>query len=755
MARMTDLPQGVQTNKVIMDLLSAEPSGKVFSDGVDYSTRVKSGGTYGSIWMQSDGLHYNVAGVDRTVPLTSTSGSTDLDIAYALGSTISVNAGALTLNDSRASSVNTLVINKTAIGSGNLVDLNYSVADTGNAIDVNMTNNLAGAALNITSAGARTDDLIDIADSSTSSANVFNVALSGVYTGSIFNAAINAAATTGYAINIDLNAGLAYGAIFLDAGNGTRTVDIIDATFDGDGNVAFLDLNCTNTGNGALLDIDVTGVHTGNALDITYGSAASTGNAINVAMGTNVAGAAFYATGAGSRTDSLFELVDASTGNTHLMNIATSGIYTGNLLHLECNTAAATGNIIDIDCDTNLAGNAIYIDCGAGIRTGDLVKVKMDGAGNISAFEVDVTNTGSGDIIDIDVDAVHTGNAVSVTYGTAAATGDAFVAAMGTNVAGSALVITGAGSRTDDLIKIDDSSTGNAHIFDINLTAAYTGNCIDITNAAATVASTALKITSSTGERTVGDIIINDGGTATAPNIDINISGVMTGAALDVTYSSAAATGNAIDLNMGTNVAGNAIDIGSAATGVNNKGSAINIEHTGALVQGGTVVRVDSTSNLANADGNIVEIIQRTGAGQVGNYALYVSASGTNVEALKVDDGNAVFDEQVTVTGALNVTKGVIHGITALSGAGAVSVATPITRVTSTGVGDALTLADGTAGQIIYVVHEVDGGSAVLTPTTKTGFSTITFTAAGDSATLVFLTTRGWCILALNGATAA
>lgn len=109
-------------------------------------------------------------------------------------------------------------------------------------------------------------------------------------------------------------------------------------------------------------------------------------------------------------------------------------------------------------------------------------------------------------------------------------------------------------------------------------------------------------------------IKIDDDSTGDSQIFDINLSGIYTGNVLDITFGTAAATGNAIDLNMGTNVAGNAIDIASAATGVNNKGSAINIAHTGDLVQGGTVFRLDTTSNPANADGNIVELIQRSGA---------------------------------------------------------------------------------------------------------------------------------------------
>lgn len=89
------------------------------------------------------------------------------------------------------------------------------------------------------------------------------------------------------------------------------------------------------------------------------------------------------------------------------------------------------------------------------------------------------------------------------------------------------------------------------------------------------------------------------------------------------------------------------------------------------------------------------------------------------------------------------------------SGPGAVSVTADTTKVTSTGVGDALTLADGVDGQIKRIIHDVDGGSAVLTPTTKTGFTTITFTNAGDAVTLEFVTTRGWIVTGSFGVTIA
>lgn len=91
----------------------------------------------------------------------------------------------------------------------------------------------------------------------------------------------------------------------------------------------------------------------------------------------------------------------------------------------------------------------------------------------------------------------------------------------------------------------------------------------------------------------------------------------------------------------------------------------------------------------------------------------------------------------------------------ALSGAGAINLTTGTTAFTSTGAAQALTLADGTNGQIKTIVHVADGGSGVLTPTTASGYTTITFTNIGDSVTLQFFTGAGWCIVGIFGAVAA
>ena len=111
-----------------------------------------------------------------------------------------------------------------------------------------------------------------------------------------------------------------------------------------------------------------------------------------------------------------------------------------------------------------------------------------------------------------------------------------------------------------------------------------------------------------------------------------------------------------------------------------------------------------------------------------------------------------------STTGAVTVNSSmgtdVVLGTQSLSGAGAVDVTNAFTSLTTTGAAQALTLANGAVGEVKIITHTVDGGSAVLTPTTKIGFTTITFTGVGESAMLVY-TSAGWAIVALNGAVAA
>ena len=92
--------------------------------------------------------------------------------------------------------------------------------------------------------------------------------------------------------------------------------------------------------------------------------------------------------------------------------------------------------------------------------------------------------------------------------------------------------------------------------------------------------------------------------------------------------------------------------------------------------------------------------------------------------------------------------------VQSLSGAGAIDVVTGVTEVTTTAA-DALTLANGTVGQIKIIVMKADGGDGTITPVTFAGGTTITMNDVGDSVMLTYATTIGWVLVANNGCTIA
>jgi len=98
-----------------------------------------------------------------------------------------------------------------------------------------------------------------------------------------------------------------------------------------------------------------------------------------------------------------------------------------------------------------------------------------------------------------------------------------------------------------------------------------------------------------------------------------------------------------------------------------------------------------------------------------------------------------------------NIITGSVHS---LAGPGAVNLTDLITEVSTTGA-DALTLANGSAGQVKIITMVADGGDGTLTPTTLAGGTTITFNDVGDGVVLVYSTTVGWVVVGNNGATIA
>ena len=182
----------------------------------------------------------------------------------------------------------------------------------------------------------------------------------------------------------------------------------------------------------------------------------------------------------------------------------------------------------------------------------------------------------------------------------------------------------------------------------------------------------------------------------------------------------------------------NEIVIGYNATGLGSNSAVLgNSSVTLTALRGsvGIGTTVPGAFGLAvnHSTGQGIQISYNAPSGSPSNYAnLTVGATGNLTIAPS--------------GGLASITGGLSTSVQSLSGPGFVNLTTGVTEVTTTGAGNALALANGVAGQEKTIVHGVDGGSFVLTPTTKTGWSTYTSTAVGESITLVYLTTRGWIV---------
>ena len=137
-----------------------------------------------------------------------------------------------------------------------------------------------------------------------------------------------------------------------------------------------------------------------------------------------------------------------------------------------------------------------------------------------------------------------------------------------------------------------------------------------------------------------------------------------------------------------------------------------------------------------------------------------ITLAGTDATTMTFPGTSATIaraDAAQTFTGNQTFSNAIVGSIQNLSGPGAVNITTGTTAFTSTGAGNALTLADGVAGQfktIIYVAEAGGADTGVLTPTNFGNGTTITFTNVGDSVVLQFIGTDWW-LVSINGATVA
>ena len=223
----------------------------------------------------------------------------------------------------------------------------------------------------------------------------------------------------------------------------------------------------------------------------------------------------------------------------------------------------------------------------------------------------------------------------------------------------------------------------------------------------------------------------------------------------------------------------------TASTTLNTAGTYLGVNGDGTqdlmnlLKDGTSQFKVTSTGNVTAAN-NITSGANISGANLAatnaltastvvvgGSFGLYSASAGVaeinngvlgTLRDLNVRNFSA--SGTLAVTGATTLSAALITTPEALAPALNAGAACGVTKVASgfalNGV-NALTLANGTNGQIKTIVCTAvtAAGTATLTPTTCSGFTTVAFTAAGQTLTLQYFTTGGWHLLSVRGATPA
>lgn len=159
-------------------------------------------------------------------------------------------------------------------------------------------------------------------------------------------------------------------------------------------------------------------------------------------------------------------------------------------------------------------------------------------------------------------------------------------------------------------------------------------------------------------------------------------------------------------------------------------------------------VEIQSNANLDDA------LVLRVDGGTTSEILVHNDQGNTSDSIQLISDAGGV-----TITAGTQITTGggLINGSVQDIAAGGTTTAIALTNTVATvgadAGGDIVTLANGTAGQIMYIICEDATGTTTVTPATFNGGTSITFDAVGDSITLVYGTDLGWAIVGGNSYT--
>ncbi len=322
-----------------------------------------------------------------------------------------------------------------------------------------------------------------------------------------------------------------------------------------------------------------------------------------------------------------------------LLTLSAAGTRTSNNV-VVITDGATTATTIAITANTQTSGNGIsYTNTGAGLTGAAINLAITDGAG----FTGDYIRCYDGSAEDFTIER----------YGETTITGVASTDML-TIVAGDVQITAGDIDMDRGIITVDNDQD-EANYIKRNYAGAGTGATLTVEETHASSTNSALNVISN---GTAGTALkIDQTGTGNATALDINAAGDYPVIDID---ASAARTGDVIDILMTNQIAERALNITGAWTGATGEGL-IEVNTTAAVtIPAGQLLRLDQNGtgqHAAAIDGSVIYVADAATAPGAGtSYAVTIDA--TNIEALHVDTGKAVFDEQIVCTSGIDSNAG-------------------------------------------------------------------------------------------------
>lgn len=560
----------------------------------------------------------------------------------------------------------------------------------------------------------------------------------------------------------------------------------------------------TGSGTSSFVAITPTGASTGTGLYVALAAATTASKAVDVTTSTTT-GQALVLTTTGIQTGvgaALSIVADAATtpgasAGEGVVNISADGLTTGTALNVESvsNELMTSGNLADFT--HSASGTTVAAKTGAvvnisssmtesGTSTQDYDVLSLtrtsihDTAGTLTAqgsilklenvaTETGATLTDTVNGIELLMDTQGTGDGIKITH---SATAGKALNIIGAATTVSDVLITGSGVKANNKASLEVTNSGATAAGGSILRATNTGTpaaatsyLVDFDYSGATMTNNPTTIYVNGKDSTNSTVEINSSGVSAANKGMISLLNSNTGATGVVVHAQHTSTGSAAANDAVLTIKAEGLDSGDAVTEYVRLEAEIQVVTAGqedgrlvisAAANDGTLTQM-ATLN-PRAGGALAELVMGSGAGATyvtssGAYDLVLDTNqGTNSSAITITDGaNGNITLAPNGSGAVDLAgKVLMSETTTSSGAGAVLVTGAIHEITTTGAGDAMTLADGTEGQVLFVANVVDGGSAVITPTSFAGGTNITLDAVGDTVQLLF-TAAKWYIVGGNG----